>query len=205
MLQAVRKRFRLGGQHRLRHHSSFIKAWMRSPFKVGAVLPSSRWLARAMAQQVDIKKSGSVIELGAGTGVVTYALLQTGMEASRLIVIEREQKMFTSLAAHFHHLNVLCADAMHLDEVIKAQHVTHINSIVSSLPLLSMPKLVRRTIEYRMAEAIGKEGRIIQFTYGPKSPISKETLKRYKLTGRRVRMVLANVPPAHVWVYKKQK
>lgn len=179
----------------------FIGAWVRSPFAVGAVMPSSRWLSRAMAGQVNVKKPGMVIELGAGTGVVTHALLQTGLEPERLVVVERDPRLHATLALHFHHLNVLCADAVYLSDVIAGLSSTRINAIVSSLPLLSMPKQVRLAIERAMAQAIGKGGRIVQFTYGPKSPISKETLKKYHLTGKRVKMVIANVPPAHVWVY----
>ncbi len=204
MLQAIRAYYTRPPKHRVRSRS-FIGAWMRSPFKVGAVMPSSRWLARAMAVQVDAGKPGAVIELGAGTGVVTHALLETGLAPDRLLVIERDQKMHMALVSHFHHLNVLCADALHLDEVLKSLSVERVNAVVSSLPLLSMPKSVRRGIEQRMAEVIGRDGRIVQFTYGPKSPISKEILKKHKLRGKRVKMVLANVPPAHVWVYQRAK
>ncbi len=182
---------------------SFIRAWMRAPFAMGAVVPSSRWLARAMAGQVNLRKPGAVIELGAGTGAVTHALLATGIEHSRLMVIERDQKLFNVLSAQFHDLQVLCADAMKLEEVLAAADVTRVNTIVSSLPLLSMPGTVRRSIEQQMAAAIGKTGRIVQFTYGPKSPIGKDTLKKYKLKGKRVKVVIANVPPAHVWVYHR--
>ena len=46
----------------------FLKAWIRSPRKIGAVIPSSPVLAKAMADQVKTNENKTVVELGAGTG-----------------------------------------------------------------------------------------------------------------------------------------
>lgn len=185
------------------HH--LLASWLRSPRSVGAVVPSSRALARAMAAQVDVHAPGVVVELGPGTGVVTQALLDAGIETHKLLVIERDRRMYGFMASHFPGLRLLCADAMKLGEVLAEQKVSGVNAIVSSLPLLSMPKQVRGAIENQMAEAIGAGGVIVQFTYGPKSPISPDELARYRLWGRRVKLVVANIPPAHVWVYKRER
>jgi phosphatidylethanolamine/phosphatidyl-N-methylethanolamine N-methyltransferase len=198
----------------IKHHSStppkhrrerrhFIAAWLRSPLKMGACLPSSRSLARAMARQVDIMRDGTIVELGAGTGVVTQALVEAGIAKNKLLVIEREKKLYELLGSAFPDLQLLCADAMELGEVLEKSGVRQVNAIVSSLPFLMMPTHVRHKIEEQMANSIGDEGIIIQFTYGHKSPISSSELKRYGLIGKRVKLVLANVPPAHVWVYKR--
>ena len=181
----------------------FVAAWLRSPLKMGACLPSSRTLARAMARQVDISRAGSIVELGAGTGVVTQALLEVGIPKNKLLVIEREEKLYALLGTVFPDLPLLCADAMDLDEVLKDNGIHKVNAIVSSLPFLMMPAQVRGIIEEQMAKAIGLDGIIVQFTYGHKSPISPSELNRYGLVGKRVKLVLANVPPAHVWVYKR--
>lgn len=192
---------KLHKQRSLRHH--FIAAWIRSPLKMGSALPSSRSLGRAMAAQVDIQREGSIIEVGAGTGVVTHALLEAGIAHNRLLIIERDKQLHALLHSIFHDLNVLCADALELEDVLKKAEIKKINAIVSSLPFLSMPIAIRHGIQEQMAKAIGVDGIIIQFTYGYKSPIGSSELKRYGLTGKRVKLVLANVPPAHVWVYKR--
>ena len=186
---------------RLRHH--FIAAWLRSPMRIGGVLPSSRALARAMAQQVNLSRDGAIIELGAGTGVVTHALIERGIPRENLLIIEREKPLYETLLKSFPDLQVLCADAMHLAQVLKESGIGKVNCIVSSLPFLTMPASVRITIEEEMAKSIGDNGVIIQFTYGHRSPISASELKRYKLVGERVKIILANVPPAHVWVYRR--
>jgi len=194
--------------HKTRHrHGShhFLAAWIRSPLKIGAFLPSSRALARAMAAQVDMQNPGSIIELGAGTGVMTHALLQAGTARDRLIVIERDERLHGIVCSHFPDLKVLCADAMHLDKVLKDNGVKKINAIVSSLPLLSMPKPVREAIEHQMASVIGEHGIIVQFTYGTRSPIGGHQLRKHHLHGRRTKLVIGNLPPAHVWVYRRHE
>lgn len=189
-------------KHRqLRHH--FIAAWIRSPLKIGAALPSSRTLARAMAAQVDIEHEGKIIEIGAGTGVVTQALIEADIPNDRLIIIERDKQLYSILHTVFHNLKILCADAMDLENILKDNEITKVNAIVSSLPFLSMPVAIRHGIQEQMAKSIGDNGIIIQFTYGHKSPINKSELRRYSLTGKRVKLVIANIPPAHVWVYKR--
>ena len=56
----------------------FLKRWLRRPFAMGAVMPSGRLLTEAMARET-VKalegRPGHVVELGAGTGEVTKALL----------------------------------------------------------------------------------------------------------------------------------
>ena len=51
---------------RLDDEMQFIRTWMEKPISTGAVMPSSKVLARAMARYVDPNSSGPVIELGPG-------------------------------------------------------------------------------------------------------------------------------------------
>ena len=184
-----------------RHH--FVAAALRAPFKIGGFLPSSKALARAMASGIDLHKPGAIVELGAGTGVVTHALLQAGVTPDKLVVIERDEKLHALISRHFSQLNILCADAIELDKVLAGVGVTKVNALVSSLPFLVMPKEVRAAIQAQMAKVIGQDGIIIQFTYGPKSPITAVQMRKNHLQGKRYKLVVANVPPAHVWIYKR--
>lgn len=184
-----------------RHH--FLAAWVRSPLSMGAILPSSRALARAMAAQVDYEKPGMVIELGAGTGVVTHALVKAGVDKKRLLVIERDKKLHAILESQFKSYAILCEDAQELESSLKQHKVDQVNAIVSSLPLITLPKRVETKIIQQMVRVIGQEGIIVQFTYGPRSPINPAERKKHQLIGKRVKTVLTNVPPAHVWVYRR--
>lgn len=70
------------------HSLRFIATATRYPLKMGAIWPSSPELAKAMADQVDPQIEGPIIELGSGTGSITKALIERGIDESRLILIE---------------------------------------------------------------------------------------------------------------------
>ncbi len=189
-------------KHKRRRHQ-FIAAWLRAPLKTGAVLPSSRTLARAMAKQVDHARLGAVVELGAGTGVVTHALLETGLSPERLVVVEREKKFYDILRASFQGPVMVHGDAQELDGILRKHHIRQVNAIVSSLPLITLPKAVRAAIVEQMAARVRDGALLVQFTLGIYSPISNAEQIRLGITGKRVKIVMVNVPPAHVWVYEK--
>src|ERR1700716_3818131 len=73
---------------RLDDEVRFLRSWIEKPLHTGAVMPSGRLLARTMAQYVDIKSSGPVIELGPGTGAITSALIEHGVDQKRLVLVE---------------------------------------------------------------------------------------------------------------------
>jgi len=65
------------------HRGVFFRSWLRDPFRVGAVAPSSRWLAKLMA--TDVHAGACVVELGAGTGTLTTALVESGVRHEDLV------------------------------------------------------------------------------------------------------------------------
>ena len=73
---------------RLNDEVRFIRSWIEKPLAMGAVTPSSRQLAQTMARYVDPDGEGPVIELGPGTGPVTEALLEHGVDEKRLMLLE---------------------------------------------------------------------------------------------------------------------
>lgn len=181
---------------------AFVAAIVRSPRTVGAIAPSSRWLARAMAKHVDGSKPGLVIELGAGSGVVTYALLEAGVKPENLLVVEREPVLCRMLVKHFPGVQVVEWDAMQLHEELERLGSPRVNAVVSSLPLLAMPITVREAIARQMLAAVQGAGPLIQFTYGPKSPIRRKLLAKHQAKARRAALVMRNIPPATVWKYE---
>jgi phosphatidylethanolamine/phosphatidyl-N-methylethanolamine N-methyltransferase len=182
---------------------AFLRAWVKAPLKVGAVVPSSRALARCMAHQVDINAHGWVVELGAGTGVMTRALLEAGVDPERLLVVEREKRLVQLLQARFPQLRIIRADARYLMDTLHTLHIHEVSAVVSSLPLLSMPPSVQQAIVGQMFEAVGNRGRLVQFTYGPASPIQRRHLKAHNVHAKRVARVWRNVPPAAVWRFER--
>lgn len=183
----------------------FLAAWMSSPLKIGALTPSSKSLARAMASHVCPETEGMVVELGGGTGAVTHALLEAKIPYERLLVIERDPRLYTILHAKFPQLRIVRADVVELAQVMDECGVKKISALVSSLPLLSMPRGIRSQIESRMCATLAHGGRLIQFTYGAVSPIPHGRWRSLRIFGKREQLVMSNVPPAWIWVYKRDR
>jgi len=180
----------------------FLYNWLRAPLQTGAFLPSSGPLVRAMAAQLDPGRPGAVIELGAGTGAVTKALLKRGVAAESLIVIERSPAFCRLLKQKFPQVTVVRGDARHLGELLHFRGVEQVGTVVSSLPLLSLPFSTQRDILRESVSVLDTTGAFVQFTYGRGSPIHPALMRRLALKGRPVARVWRNIPPAVVWCYR---
>jgi phosphatidylethanolamine/phosphatidyl-N-methylethanolamine N-methyltransferase len=187
----------------MRHNAMFFARWLRDPRGMGSVVPSGRTLALAMAAPAAEAYKTPILELGGGTGTVTAALLECGLDAHDLIVIERDQHLYQHLAKRFPRARVLRGDAAHAHRLLAQMGVEAVGAVVSSLPLLSMPLLARRRILGSGFRALCSDGFLLQFTYGPVSPLPDRMLTTLGLRGRPIDRVWRNVPPATVWRYER--
>lgn len=178
----------------------FFRLWLKDPFRIGAVAPSSRDLARAMANLVPEATHYPIVELGGGTGVITQALLDRGIPPEKLIVVEREAALHELLQRRFPDVRVVCGDAAHLGALLHHHGVGKVSAVVSGLPLLVFRKSVQQEIVAAAFEQLERGAPFIQFTYGPFSPLPR---KEFGLIGRVRKRVLNNLPPASIWVYHR--
>ncbi|MDN5843214.1 MAG: methyltransferase domain-containing protein [Alcaligenaceae bacterium] len=167
---------------------------MRGPGMVGAVCSSSRYLATEMAGLVP-PGNGLVIELGAGTGMVTQALLDHGISPRRLIIVERSEGFVAHLRHRFPEATVIHGDAANLCELIPQG--LPIAAIVSSLPLRSLPADQRTQIIAQWRQALSQDGSLIQFTYDIR-PQTHTCASDHAFSVTHSRIVWANLPPARV-------
>src|ERR1700752_4488965 len=96
---------------RLDDEVRFLRSWIEKPLHMGAVMPSGRFLARTMAQYVDVESDGPVIELGPGTGAITSALIDHGVEQKRLVLVEYNPSFCSLLRDRYPQATVVQGDA----------------------------------------------------------------------------------------------
>ena len=171
----------------------FAREMLTEPAAVGAIWPSSRWLARNVASRVPRHGDGLVVELGGGTGAVTKALLQRGIAPGRLIVIECSPVFVRHLRARFPGVSVLQGDAAKLGELLPSG--CHIDTIVSSLPLRSLRERDAAAILAQWRALVASGGIVVQFTYDLRS---NEHQSLPGFLQRASDIVWANLPPARV-------
>jgi phosphatidylethanolamine/phosphatidyl-N-methylethanolamine N-methyltransferase len=172
----------------------FLGQLLRRPHQVVALAPSSRYLCAEMAAGI-VPGAGPVIELGAGTGNITQAILARGVAPADLHSIEMNPEFCDRLRARFPGLNVHCMSAGDVGQlpVDKAQ------AVVSGLPLLSMPLALQRDILGGTFARLRPDGTYVQFTYGPKPPVARPVREELGLDWRVSDKVWWNLPPARVY------
>ncbi len=193
--------------HERADHWRFFQQWLRHPLTTAAITPSGRQLVRCMMDEVPIGAQ-RVIELGAGTGVMTRALIAHGVEPANLLTVEMNADLASHLRTAFPAAHVLCADACRLPEL--AAGIGYLaeapaDTVVSSLGLLSMSSRLQRDILSAAFACMKPDGRFIQFTYGPRPPVRRDVANELGLHARRCATVFRNLPPATVFVYTRSR
>jgi phosphatidylethanolamine/phosphatidyl-N-methylethanolamine N-methyltransferase len=184
---------------RLDDEMQFIRSWIEKPLSTGAVMPSSKALARTMARHVDPNASGPVIELGPGTGPVTEALVKQGVDPARLILVEFNSDFCRLLRARYPAATVVQGDAYRLRRLLTTYVTEPVAAVVSSLPLMTKPLRTRLRLISDVMALLTPNAPFVQFTYAMVPPIPKALSG---ITAQASELIWLNLPPARVWVYR---
>ncbi|UPK04126.1 rRNA adenine N-6-methyltransferase family protein [Bradyrhizobium sp. 170] len=193
-VRALKKPLRLDDEVR------FLRSWIEKPLHMGAVMPSSKLLARTMAQYVDVESKGPVIELGPGTGAITNALIEHGVDQKRLVLVEYNPGFCALLRDRYPQAKVVQGDAYALRDSLGDVLDAPASAVVSGLPLVTKPMLTRLKLIRDAFVALAPGAPFVQFTYSVAPPIPKSLPGVSTEASERIWM---NLPPARVWVYRK--
>jgi phosphatidylethanolamine/phosphatidyl-N-methylethanolamine N-methyltransferase len=180
----------------------WMRAWISDPLRVGAIVPSGRALARLITSEIS-RDTGPVIELGAGTGSFTRALLARGVKEDDLALVDDRPEFSLLLASRFPRARTVPTDAAHLGR-IDLFGPAAAGAIVSGLPLLSMPPRKVLAILEASFWHLRSDGAFYQFTYGPLCPVRRVLLDRLGLKAVHIGHTVANLPPAAVYRIRRR-
>jgi len=175
---------------------TFVRAAAASPRQVGAIAPSSNSLARIMTAQI-APSMAPILELGAGTGVFTEALLGRGVAESDLMLVERDPSLVQLLRHRFPQAAVLCCNAAELVDVLREK--TPAGAAVSGLPLRNMDQAELQLLLSQAFSCMRAGSPIFQFTYGLSPPVRFEMMRNLHLECRKIGSTWRNLPPANVY------
>lgn len=182
----------------MRNTVAFALGYLRDPRRVGAIAPASRALASAVTDEARTAGTPLIIEAGAGTGAITAEIVRRCGAAARIVVYELDARYARLLHARHPGLEIhnQCVSAARTLAYDASAPLT----IVSSLPLLSMPQHERQVCVDTFLELLARHprSRLIQYTYA--HPWQRPFEPRGRaLRWRRAASIWANLPPAHVW------
>lgn len=179
----------------------FLKQLIKNPKSLGAVVPSSPMLADFICSHVPILDGHLVVEIGAGTGRFTQALLRVGVKPENLAVLELDPDMCNFLKQNFPHINVIEGNASDLHTLLPKAWIGKVGTIISGIPMVNLSIEDQSGIISSSFEVLNDVGSFLQFTYGPISPLPT---KKLGLKKKRLGHIFLNFPPATVWRYWKQ-
>lgn len=206
------------------HYKLFWQQFRQNFFQVGAVLPSSRSLARAGAAYLAQKQGPvRVLEAGAGTGAFTREIVPLLQAGDRLDIVEINSELMAYLQQRFQHEAPFQAPGVNIrfinDDIRNIPRGQLYDYIVFSLPLTNFPPALVEEILDLMIQQL-KPGGVFSYVkyifigqvkYMLAGPATKVAMRanqaiinafaaQYQLERRAVWL---NVPPA--WAYYWQK
>ena len=184
---------------RIEDEFRFFKTWAASPRTMGAVTPSSRAYARRMVELAKPDPNKLLLETGAGTGVVTEALIDTGFPRDKIVSVEYESEFCRLLERRFPGINLIQGDAFDLDSTLGELRATKFGAILSGVPLLTAPKAKRLRYIEDLLGRLTPGALVTQLSYSLVPPVPEMP---GRFTVEKSKWIKFNLPPGRVWVYR---
>lgn len=196
------------GQRRpIRDGLGFFGRFLRNPTTVGAVLPSSRYLARALVGRLDLAPRELVVEYGPGTGPATEVVRQLLPKHASYLGIELDPRFHRLLTDRFPALAFHHGSAGDLRLILEQRRLPRPARILSGLPFASLPPTVQDSVIDGIVWALrGTDGDFRTFQYVHAYALRAARRFRARMQERftgfeRIGPVVRNVPPAFVLRY----
>jgi phospholipid N-methyltransferase len=188
-------------------HVLFLRAMLRNPRSVGAIAPSSLYLARHMV--MGIAGAEQIIELGPGTGVFTREIVNRVGPGGRVLAVDADRSFIDRLQRAWPQVDCVCASAETLPALAAARGISGVDHIISGLPFASLPTETTRRILDGVHETLRVGGTFTTFQYVHAYRMPAAVAFRRELSARlgsepHSRLVLRNVPPALVLTWQRR-
>lgn len=184
-------------------------------YTTAAVAPSSSHLAAAMVAPLPLSEISVAVELGAGTGAMTRALLESLPRRSTLIVFEINPRFVTYLRTKFPDLRlVLINESVEkMESELRQRGYDHVDGVVSSLGLGFMSDKQRRNLfdglmPFLRPHTVFTQYQYIhsmQFANGRLRRLSLRPLLKHYFSSVESKIVWRNVPPAYVYTCRPRQ
>lgn len=184
----------------------FLYHYLKNPKQVGALCPSSKKLTRAIIQGIGLKKVQNIVEIGAGTGVFTEAILKNKNENAKFFAVEINEKIVNKLTKKYENLDLQIGNAENLAHFLNQRQMLNVDIIVSGIPWALLKDYEQEKLLNVIYQNLNKGGYFNTFAYILPSPAGKAFRSKIFKLFKKVRIskiIWENVPPAVVYYCKK--
>ena len=201
---AVVQRVQKVKRYRLRSHRFvrimgdlvFLKGFLKNWREVGSPVPSSRHVAKRICRFIDFDRARTVVEIGAGTGVITHEILNSLQPDGRLIVFEINEEFCNRLRSiDDSRLTVYNVSAFQMHSVL----IEKADYLVSGIPIATLAKTEFSRLCSSINRVLHTNGVFIQLQL---SLVSYGKLKRF-FREVNIGFTFRNTPPAFMYCCRR--
>jgi phosphatidylethanolamine/phosphatidyl-N-methylethanolamine N-methyltransferase len=186
----------------------FLRQFVQSPRTVGAILPSSPNLARAMLAPIDFASARTIVEFGPGTGAFTREIAARLAPGCGYLGIELNPEFVRTLTVEFPAFIFVHGSVADLTQILAAQHIGAIDAIVCGLPWATLPISLQDEVFAAIDRALVPGGVFVTFGYLqslilPGAWALRGRLRRGFAEVGHSPIVWRNIPPAFAYICRK--
>lgn len=169
-----------------------------APRRIGSITPSSRFLVNALLESIPWYEVKTIVELGAGTGVVTREIERRKQQDCKTVIFEIDPYLREILHKEDPD-RIICSNAVQLCAELEQLKIPMVECIVSSLPFANFKERERLVLLQQIRKTLFPNQLFIAYQY---SLQMKPLLQRF-FQQVEVRFVPFNLPPAFVYICRK--
>lgn len=186
----------------------FLRRFLRNPRTVGALAPSSRFLARRVVRAWDWEPGSSIVEFGPGTGSFTVEILKRLPAGGRYLGIEKDPVFVQRLRSRFPGVPFAAESVTQLSAITEIEDFPTIDHIVSGLPFASLPPSLIEEVLEAIVRSLRPGGTFTTFQYVHAYPMPSARFFRDRMEehfGHHVLLQVEprNFPPALIFTWQK--
>jgi len=181
----------------MRKKLKFFKEFWKERRVVGAISPSSIFLAKKMISSIDFKSARILVEFGPGTGIFTKEILKNMHPDAKLLVFETQKSFCDQIELEIKDERMILVNdsAEKIGEFLQKNGFEAADHIISSLPFTVIPTQIKNAILTQAVKYLSIKGTFLQFQY---------SLNAHKLLKSRFKTVKLdftpmNIPPAFIY------
>lgn len=180
-----------------RENTLFFRRWLSEPRQLGTLAPISRKLARSACNLLKDPACLKVVEIGAGTGRLTRALIDYGVKAENLTAIDLDQTFCNFLRSSLPKIDVIQGDAANLPQLLDKSLIGSVDVVYSVIPLMYLDPGLRETILTQSLAVLRPGGKFYHVCYTPISPFRENKT----VESKRLYSCWMNLPPGFIWEF----
>ena len=184
--------------------TKFLKNFIKSPGTIGAVCPSSAFLAKLITSDIGVEKASAIVELGPGTGVFTSRILHIKKADSKFFAVELNRNFYDAFKLKFPNVKIYNENATELSSMIRRDNIESVDAIICGLPWAAFPAQLQDDLLNAISDVLSPGGCFTTFAYLqglllPAGMRFKKTLKTHFSSVETSRTEWRNLPPAFVY------